>query len=238
MTSLQVAHLLAEHDIPVGSRNRIIDPERPEQSLLDHRDQPENAQLGWEAGALTARLHALPTDDGAACAGHGTALPAASIGERIPAYETLRASLPSRSGRKVRAVLDAIGARLHEAPHDGSLLHGRLVPDLIAVQPGPGSAGRVQLTSLERSGAGPDGADLGTWLARCRTARSPELADAFLAGYASLLELPDEQELGAWTARALLLWGLDPQHLADGESADSRFGLAETVLDGGVLAAR
>lgn len=232
MTAPQVAQLLAEHDIPVGSQARIADPARPEQSLLGHRDRPEAAELARAAGALTARLHVVPTGGA-----DEPALPAASIGDRIPAAEDVIAVLPERTPRRIRAVLGAIEACLLDAPHDGSLIHGHLTPDRIMVQPGTEASARIGLTALERTGTGPDGADLGAWLARCTTLRAPDLAGAFLAGYGARLPLPEEQELGAWTARALLLSGLDPDHHSDGESSDSRFALAETVLDGGVLAA-
>lgn len=133
MTAPHVAQLLATHDIPVGSPSRITDPGRPEQSLVGHLDRPDATDLARAAGALTARLHVVPTDTA-----DEPALPAASIGERIPAAEDVIAAVPGRAPRRIRA---------------------------------------------------------------------------------------------------LLLSGLDPEHGADGESSESRFARAETVLDGGVLAA-
>src|SRR5699024_10690374 len=75
----------------------------------------------------------------------------------------------------------------------------------------------LRVVDLDRSGPGPAGVDLGSWIASCLLAGVEEQAAAFLGGYARHRHLPSAAELAAWTARGLL-------------AVDQRLGLAETVL--------
>ena len=92
----------------------------------------------------------------------------------------------------------------------------------------------LRVVDLDRSGLGPRGADLGSWIASCLLAGVEEQATAFLRGYACHLDLLPRTELAAWTARALLSSALDPMRRYSAnwpEQVARRLALAEIVLE-------
>ena len=174
-------------------------------------------------GAAIARLHAAPA---------GQSLPEARLGPRLPATLTeLDALLPHRTAA-IAQLADDLAARLPQRPETG-LLHGDLSPDQVLVDR-PGGSPRIRLIDLDRSGTGPLGADLGSWLAACLTGRDEHVGAALLAGYAAAGgTVPASDELAAWTARALLAAALDPVrrfHPRAGAEVEERLDLAAAVL--------
>lgn len=183
-----------------------------------------------EIGALIARMH------GGAEATSGGSLPAARIGELIPDAATAMGAVlraipapatdeqapgPDRRDRqgsdrqgsatladRAIAVARATAATLTAAPGPDALIHGDLSPDQVLI----GEDGQLRLIDLDRTGRGPIGADLGTWIAACENLDHPDgpaLADAFLDGYRSAGgTIP--QALQAWIARAHLAAALEP----------------------------
>lgn len=174
-------------------------------------------------GAAIARLHAAPADG---------SLPEARLGPRLPATLTeLEVLLPHRSAALAQ-LADDLAARLPERPAAG-LLHGDLSPDQVLVDR-PGGEPRIRLIDLDRSGTGPLGADLGSWLAACLAARDEQVGAALLEGYVvGGGSLPAPDELAAWTARALLAAALDPVRRflpGAGDAVEERLDLAAAVL--------
>jgi aminoglycoside phosphotransferase (APT) family kinase protein len=174
-------------------------------------------------GAAIARLHAAPADG---------PLPAARLGPRLPAtLAELEALLPHRTAA-IAQLADDLAVRLPERPATG-LLHGDLSPDQVLVGR-PGGEARIRIIDLDRSGTGPLGADLGSWLAACLAGRDEHVGVALLEGYVAgggILPTPDE--LAAWTARALLAAALDPVRRflpRAGEAVEERLDLAAAVL--------
>lgn len=83
-------------------------------------------------------------------------------------------------------------------------IHGDLSPDQVLL-----CRDECRIIDLDRSGRGPIGADLGRWIAACRTnAGLRELERPFLDGYRSAGG--EDTDLGAWTAWAMLAAALEP----------------------------
>ena len=181
------------------------------------------AAAAGATGAAIARLHAAPADG---------SLPTARLGPRLPAtLAELEALLPRRA-LAIAQLAGHLAARLPERPATG-LLHGDLSPDQVLVD-SPGGEPRIRIIDLDRSGTGPLGADLGSWLAACLTGRDEHVGAALLEGYvAGGGDLPARDELAAWTARALLATALDPVRRflpRAGEAVEERLDLAAAVL--------
>ena len=181
------------------------------------------AAAAGATGAAIARLHAAPADG---------SLPTARLGPRLPAtLAELEALLPHRA-LAIAQLAGELAARLPERPATG-LLHGDLSPDQVLVD-SPGGEPRIRIIDLDRSGTGPLGADLGSWLAACLTGRDEHVGAALLEGYvAGGGDLPARDELAAWTARALLATALDPVRRflpRAGEAVEERLDLAAAVL--------
>src|SRR5699024_5345442 len=164
--------------------------------------------------------------------------PEARIGSLIPATSGAVCDLlPHRA-----AHIERLSARLRGVLRDGEphvLIHGDLSPDQVLVSvdetavPGEGRL-PLRVVDLDRSGPGPAGVDLGSWIASCLLAGVEEQAAAFLGGYARHRHLPSAEELAAWTARGLLAAALDPMRRYREDwlpAVEQRLVLAETVLD-------
>ncbi|WP_434176518.1 phosphotransferase [Brachybacterium conglomeratum] len=175
------------------------------------------------AGAAIARLHAAEV---------AAEQLAARLGASVPAsLEVLRALLPQRA-----AQIDHLAVGLHErlpSRPRRALLHGDLSPDQVLVDP-RGAEPRIRLIDLDRSGTGPLGADLGSWLAACLVEERPGLGESFLTGYvAEGGRPPRPEELAVWTARALAAASVDPaRRFAPhwGAELERRLDLAAAVL--------
>ncbi|MDN5687805.1 MAG: phosphotransferase [Brachybacterium sp.] len=172
---------------------------------LAHHSRDDRAMPAAAAtGAALARLH------GAALAGDD--LPAARLGAAVPdVLDPIATLLPSSAG-VAQHLARQLRDRLPERPRQG-LIHGDLSPDQVLMSLGPAagpSSPEIRIVDLDRSGRGPLGADLGSWLASCLVAGTEDLARAFLDGYAREGHLPTDEELAVWTARALLAAATDP----------------------------
>ena len=175
------------------------------------------------AGAAIARLHSAEAE---------SSLPAARIGARLPSsLAVLRELLPHRAVE----VDDLAGALDASVPWHSprGLIHGDLSPDQVLVET-RGGAPRIRIIDLDRSGLGPLGADLGSWLADAMADGDPLLGTALLEGYRDGgAELPAPDQLAAWTARALAASAVDPVRRFDPRGAAElgrRLDLARAVL--------
>lgn len=179
------------------------------------------------SGALIASLHAATQADGAPSTGIA-ALPAARIGDLIPVAITAVTELLPHHATLLHQLAEQLANRLPARPAT-ALIHGDLSPDQILVA---GADQRV--IDLDRSGIGPVGADLGSWLAWSLAADRTPLAEAFLAGYANVAPPIASKELAAWTARALLSAALDPLRRGSPQWLDGvehRIDLAAALLE-------
>jgi Ser/Thr protein kinase RdoA (MazF antagonist) len=191
---------------------------------------PLSMPAAAELGRIIARLHAADVADREA--------PDARIGGPVPVTtEAVADLLPDQS----RRIADLVERLRRALPTDSPrvLIHGDLSPDqvLVRVDESP-TSGRerppLRVVDLDRSGLGPAGADLGSWLASCLLHGAQEQAVAFLGGYCRHRSLPTAEDLAAWTARSLLAAALDPlrKHQEDWPAAvDQRLALAECVLE-------
>lgn len=170
--------------------------------LAHHAQHPRALRAAEAAGAALSQLHdaAVATDE----------LPEARLGERIPATLPEIAALLPEQAPALHRLERLLRDRLPEHPRTG-LIHGDLSPDQVLLDlQDMGSLPQIRVIDLDRSGHGPLGADLGSWLAACLSADTPELGAALLAGYARAGTPPEAEELAAWTARALLAGAVDP----------------------------
>ncbi|WP_299301244.1 phosphotransferase [uncultured Brachybacterium sp.] len=213
-----------------GRRAVLVGERWGDGDLAGLASHPLSMPAATRLGGIIARLHAAEVS--------GRDLPAARIGGLIPeTTEAVADLLPHRAER-----IERLSTRLREElPADGPqvLIHGDLSPDQVLVSvdetavPGEGRL-PLRVVDLDRSGLGPAGADLGSWLASCLLAGVEEQAAAFLAGYAQHRALPAPEELAAWTARALLAAALDPMRRYGEDwlpTIEQRLALAETVLE-------
>lgn len=234
---LQVTTHWRELDLPTPDQHRWRD--RPavlagrqwgRGDLAALASHPQSMTAAARLGGIIARLHAADVAD--------RDLPEARIGSLIPATsEAVSDLLPHRA-----ADIDRLSARLRGVLRDDEphvLIHGDLSPDQVLVSvdetavPGEGRL-PLRVVDLDRSGLGPAGMDLGSWIASCLLAGVEEQAAAFLVGYARHRALPSADELAAWTARALLAAALDPMRRYREDwlpAVERRLALAETVLD-------
>lgn len=170
--------------------------------LAHHAQHPRALRAAEAAGAALSQLH-----DAAVAADE---LPEARLGERIPATLPEIAALLPEQAPAVHRLERLLRDRLPERPRTG-LIHGDLSPDQVLLDlQDTGSLPQIRVIDLDRSGHGPLGADLGSWLAACLSADTSELGAALLAGYARAGTPPEAEELAAWTARALLAGAVDP----------------------------
>lgn len=151
------------------------------------------------AGELVARLHTAP----------------------LPAEPTLsllrgRISDPARQARRHAALLDHVAPELagpvREAaarlalsdPTTSVLCHGDLSPDQVLTV---ADGSRVWLTDFDRAQLGAPSQDLGSFAAEA----APDLAEAFLAGYAAAGgAVPERQELALRVAASRMHRLMDP----------------------------
>ncbi|WP_166974025.1 phosphotransferase family protein [Brevibacterium atlanticum] len=170
-----------------------------------------------EVGMIVAELHrAEPepvnervTDDPIDQAEDTVRTLARLVPERGPDLDELRVGLRRRLQGQVDA--GGPGAGGNGVPSDGHSgewelreIHGDLSPDQVLV-----CHSEWRIVDLDRSAIGPIGMDLGRWVAACR--RHPGLHDLehpFLYGYRSAGGT--DVDLGAWTAWALVVAGLEP----------------------------
>ncbi|HEX7353042.1 phosphotransferase [Brachybacterium sp.] len=190
---------------------------------------PLSMPAATRLGGVMARLHSADLT--------GRELPEARVGGLVPtATAAIADLLPHRAD-----AVDRLSDRLRDALPAGAphvLIHGDLSPDQVLVSvdetalPGEGRL-PLRVVDLDRSGLGPAGADLGSWMASCLLSGVEEQAAAFLEGYSLRRRLPSVQELAAWTARALLAAALDPMRRHGGDwlpAVEQRLALADAVL--------
>ncbi|WP_394214831.1 phosphotransferase [Brachybacterium vulturis] len=191
---------------------------------------PLSMPAATRLGGIIARLHAADVT--------GRPLPAARIGSPISGTSADLADLLPHRAQQIEHLVTRLRTVL---PADGPqvLIHGDLSPDQVLLSvdetavPGHGRL-PLRVVDLDRSGLGPAGADLGSWLASCLLAGVEEQATAFLGGYARHRTLPAAEELAAWTARALLAAALDPMRRYGSDwlpAVEARLTLAEAVLE-------
>lgn len=234
---LQVVTHWRELDLPTLDQRRwrdrsavLVGRQWGHGDLADLASHPRSMSAAARLGGIIARLHTADVSD--------RDLPDARIGTLIPATsEAVCDLLPHRA-----AQIDRLSARLRDVLREEAppvLIHGDLSPDQVLVSvdetavPGEGRL-PLRVVDLDRSGLGPAGVDLGSWIASSLLAGVEEQAAAFLGGYARRRALPCAEELAAWTARALLAAALDPlrRYREDWLPAvEQRLALAETVLD-------
>lgn len=187
--------------------------------LSDHPD-PNVAE---EVGVIIAELHrsGVPDDGGdpAGEVGAPAGKVSASVGETDCALgspfdqlETVGRSLvrllPEQEA-DIDGLLAELNRRLGPSRRRGPSLelreiHGDLSPDQVLL-----ANDECRIIDLDRSGYGPIGMDLGQWIASCRAdSRLHELERPFIDGYRSAGG--EETDLGAWTAWAILVAGLEP----------------------------
>ncbi|WP_181272699.1 hypothetical protein [Brevibacterium oceani] len=166
--------------------------------LHEHPD-PSVAE---EVGVIVAELHReLPepsseraVDDPIDQAEAAASALARLLPERAADLDELRAELRSRLQGRAAA----------GGPRE---IHGDLSPDQVLL-----GHSECRIIDLDRSAIGPMGMDLGRWAAACR--RHPELHDLeqpFLDGHRAAGGAGgSDVDLGAWTAWALLVAGLEP----------------------------
>ncbi|MEZ5225752.1 MAG: phosphotransferase [Acidimicrobiales bacterium] len=121
------------------------------------------------------------------------------------------AELVGRARPETSSRLEAVAERWASRARPGGeqvLLHGDCHPNNTLVDDG-----RLSLIDLDQAGVGSPAADIASFLARLshgvvlgdmRTDRADQLADAFLAGYAEVRRLPDDDDL-RWHRVAALI---------------------------------
>lgn len=234
---LQVTTQWRELDLPTLDQRRwrgraavLVGRQWGDGDLAALASHPQSMSAAARLGGTIARLHTADVS--------GRDLPEARIGSLIPATSGAVCDLlPHRA-----AHIERLSARLRGVLRDGEphvLIHGDLSPDQVLVSvdetavPGEGRL-PLRVVDLDRSGPGPAGVDLGSWIASCLLAGVEEQAAAFLGGYARHRHLPSAEELAAWTARGLLAAALDPMRRYREDwlpAVEQRLVLAETVLD-------
>ncbi|MFC0292666.1 phosphotransferase [Brachybacterium muris] len=191
-------------------------------------EDPRATAAAAGLGAAIARLHGA---DLSGLEPSAPELPAARIGGRVPCTtEVLDDLLPQRA-EQVRELATRLDQLLPtDRDGDRCLIHGDLSPDQVLL----GAGTEIRVVDLDRSGPGPRGADLGSWIASCLSASTDHLTGPFLRAYAEHLDLPEPAQLAAWTARALLAAALDPmrRHHPDWPlQVQQRLDQARRVLD-------
>src|SRR5699024_2025306 len=234
---LQVTTQWRELDLPTLDQRRwrgraavLVGRQWGDGDLAALASHPQSMSAAARLGGTIARLHTADVS--------GRDLPEARIGSLIPATSGAVCDLlPHRA-----AHIERLSGRLRRVLRDGEpqvLIHGDLSPDQVLVSvdetavPGEGRL-PLRVVDLDRSGLGPAGVDLGSWIASCLLAGVEEQAAAFLGGYARHRPLPSADELAAWTARGLLAAVLDPMRRYREDwlpAVEQRLVLAETVLD-------
>lgn len=149
------------------------------------------AQGARRAGRAIAALHAADP----------AAWPAARpLPDLLPVARQLVGVRPAWEER-VRALYEELSARTPVVRGPGVPLHGDLSPDQVLHD-----ERSIRLIDFDRAALGPAGADLGTWEAACEELGTPELAEAFRAGYGAV----PADERRYWVARAHFSRALEP----------------------------
>jgi aminoglycoside phosphotransferase len=191
-------HLRVPRSLGYSATNRTLVLEAIEGAPL--RAPSGGLDRGYRRlGRGLARLHDLPAPDAARFRRLDP--------DRIVAAAELIASVRRDVAASAWELAREISRRLPIAT-DSVCLHGDVNFRNALLEDG-----RVALIDLDQVASGPAGAELGSVLASVRYAGVvglvraedvPELSSAFLRGYAELKPLPDEGELRAYTAAALL----------------------------------
>ncbi len=198
--------------------------------LAARATDPHAGQAAAALGHAIGRLHTGGAEASAPSTG---VLPRARLGDRIPsATDVLCDLLPQRTEQvqELIASLDQLLPAPGAEAWQEALIHGDLSPDQVLLG---STASQIRVVDLDRSGAGPRGADLGSWIAACLSEESDHLTGPFLRAYAEHVPLPAPAELAAWTARALLGAALDPmrrQHPDWPARIQQRLDLTRTLL--------
>lgn len=201
--------------------------------LASMAEDPQATAAAAALGTAIARLHGAELSPQPAAE-----LPAARIGGRVPCTtEVLDELLPQRA-EQVRELAMRLDQLLPVEQDDAHcLIHGDLSPDQVLLGPDTHDSSEgieIRVVDLDRSGLGPRGADLGSWIASCLSTGTDHLTAPFLNAYAEHLALPEPVELAAWTARALLGAALDPMrrhHQHWPTQVQHRLDLAHRLLD-------
>lgn len=185
----------------------------------DLRDRPD-PNVAEEVGVIIAELHR------SAVTGEG----GAAIGSPLAPLETVGRSLvrllPEREP-DLTELLSELSRRLGPS-RELREIHGDLSPDQVLL-----ANSECRIIDLDRSGYGPAGMDLGRWIAACRV--DPDLnglEQPFLDGYRSAGG--EANDLGAWTAWAMLVAALEPRRSCSATWRDETMrivDLARTALD-------
>ncbi len=198
--------------------------------LSDHPD-PNVAE---EVGVIIAELHrrGVPDNDCDPAESVGASAEAdRALGSPLVQLETISRSLarllPEREA-DISGLLSELSGRLGPS-QELREIHGDLSPDQVLL-----ADSECRIIDLDRSGYGPIGMDLGQWIAACRIdSRLHELERPFIDGYRSAGG--KETDLGAWTAWAMLVAGLEPWRSCSETWRDETMritDLAGTTLEG------
>ncbi len=144
------------------------------------------------AGEAVAQLHRAPRHESCGDRPHADPAGAAAALGRIAPWLAARADqLALRCSSQLRPTLSSTAAEIH----------GDLSPDQVILA--AAASHKVRIIDLDRAGCGHPMRDIGSWVATCRHSGTPELIDAFLAGYATGAPL-EPADLDAWEAYAHL----------------------------------
>lgn len=149
------------------------------------------------AGEAVARLHGAPRCE--SCGHRPPADPAgaaAALGRIAPWLAARATELALRCGTQLKPTRDSTAAEIH----------GDLSPDQVILA--AAASHKVRLIDFDRAGYGHPMRDIGSWVATCRHAGTPELIAPFLAGYAASARL-EAADLDAWEAYAHLARATD-----------------------------
>ncbi|MGO0602996.1 phosphotransferase family protein [Brevibacterium linens] len=186
----------------------------------DLGDRPD-PNVAEEVGVIIAELHrsGVPDNGGEPAESVGASAEAdRALGSPLDQLETISRSLvrllPEREADIVGLLSELsrrLGSRRGFGPNrrlgpkrELREIHGDLSPDQVLL-----ANSECRIIDLDRSGYGAIGMDLGRWIAACRVdSRLHELERPFIDGYRSAGG--EETDLGAWTAWAMLVAGLEP----------------------------
>ncbi|UVI35576.1 phosphotransferase family protein [Brevibacterium spongiae] len=185
----------------------------------DLRDHPD-PNAADEVGVIIAELHrGDPTETN----GRDWAADRDPINQVETAGRSLSRLLPERE-----ADVDELIAELRPriaATQTLREIHGDLSPDQVLL-----GRDECRIIDLDRSGRGPIGADLGRWIASCRTnAGLHALEQPFLDGYRSAGG--EDTDLGAWTAWAMLVAALEPWRSCSTTWRDETMRIIDAAID-------
>lgn len=149
------------------------------------------------AGAALAALHAAPQERARSARLQANPQQTAAALGRIAPW------LAERAETLAVRCTEALAPTLNST---SSEIHGDLSPDQVVLA--AESSHKVRIIDLDRAGCGHPMRDIGSWVATCRHAGTPELIDAFLTGYATGTSL-QPVDLDAWEAYAHLARSTD-----------------------------